>query len=146
MRGRPNGVEVLNLNPYARSTVPAIPPDHLVDVSARCVSSGVAVVQVRGEVDLSTAPVLRAELDHQLDQRPTMLVLDLTGVTFFGASGVRVLLEARWQAALTAIPVRLVHTTRAVSRPLDVLHLNYLFPAYPTLAHARAGRKNLPPH
>ena len=44
-------------------------------------------------------------LADQLNSPPTMLVLDLTGVTFLSASGAQVLLEARGTAALTGSKV-----------------------------------------
>lgn len=58
-----------------------------------------------------------------VDSPQTMLVLDLTGVRFLAASGIRVLLETRERAALTETSLGLVHSTRAVNRVLDVLQL-----------------------
>ena len=58
-----------------------------------------------------------------VDSPPTMLVLDLTGIRFLAASGMRVLLETRERAALTETSLGLVHSTRAVNRVFDVLQL-----------------------
>ena len=99
MRGRAKGAEIVYLD--TNSTLGATPARNLIDVAAWRLATGVAVVQVGGEVDAFTAPPRRAELADQLNSPPPMLVLDLTGVTFLSASGVRVLLEARVTAALT---------------------------------------------
>ena len=139
MRRRPSGVEIFKADSYPRSTLRAISARNLINVSAERSATGVAVVQVCGEVDMHTAPILRAELEDQLDPPPTVLVLDLTGVAFLAASGIRVLLEARERAAMTGTPLRLVYATRGVRRVLDVLNLNHLFPPYATLADALAS-------
>lgn len=142
MRDRPRGAKIVHLDSY--SALRATPARNLIDVSARQVTTGVAVVQVRGEVDAFTAPVLRAELADQPDPPPAMLVLDLSEVTFLAASGIRVLLENRERAALTGTELRLVHGTRAVGRVLDVLRLTQLFRSYSTLADALATQSEPP--
>jgi anti-anti-sigma factor len=141
MRGRPSDAKIVHLDSY--STLRATLARNLIDVLALRLTTGIAVVQVCGEVDASTAPMLRAELVDQLNQPPTMLVLDLTRVTFLAASGVLVLLETHERAALTGTPLCLVHTTRAVRRVLDVLQLDHLFESYPTLADACASQRDL---
>ena len=57
------------------------------------------VVAVSGEVDLATAPRLRAALDDALDSRPRELHLDLGGITFMDSSGLHVLFAADAEAA-----------------------------------------------
>ncbi len=46
------------------------------------------VVQIGGEVDLQSAPKLRAALDEVLKQTPAQLVIDLAGATYIDSSGV----------------------------------------------------------
>lgn len=58
-------------------------------------SHGVPVVEVRGEVDLATTPRLVEAIGvagSRLDGRP-LLVVDLRGIEFIDAYGVRILLE-----------------------------------------------------
>ena len=138
MRGRARGAEIVYLD--TNSTLGTTPARNLIDVAAWRLATGVAVVQVGGEVDAFTAPTLHAELTDQLDSPPTILVLDLTDVTFLSASGVRVLLDAHETAALTGTSLRLVYTTRAVRRVLDVLQLSNLFRTYPAVADALASK------
>jgi anti-anti-sigma factor len=54
---------------------------------------GELVVLVRGEVDLDTAPRLRAVIDEALAQSPR-LVIDLSRTSFIDSTGLALLLEA----------------------------------------------------
>jgi stage II sporulation protein AA (anti-sigma F factor antagonist) len=103
------------------------------------VGSDATVARVCGEIDLLTAPILRAALDEQFDSSPPVLVIDLNGVTFLGACGVEVLIEASERAARAATALRLVYRTRAVARPLEVLDLDGLFARYLELVAALAA-------
>jgi anti-sigma B factor antagonist len=78
-------------------TGPAVAGDRLLSVAAVPGStSGSATVEVDGEVDGYTAPLLEACLDAQL-ARPglRMLVVDLERVGFLGSAGVAVLVRAQ---------------------------------------------------
>lgn len=94
---------------------------------------GVVTVTVVGEVDTFTAPVLRSTLDSQLEQSPRELVIDLSGVQFLGSAGLAVLVETQKSARAKEVGLRLIATTRAVTRPLEVTGLIDLF----TIADAR---------
>jgi anti-sigma B factor antagonist len=94
---------------------------------------GVVTVKVVGEVDTFTAPVLRSTLDGQLEQSPRELVIDLSGVQFLGSAGLAVLVETQKSARSREVALRLIATTRAVTRPLEVTGLIDLF----TIADAR---------
>jgi anti-sigma B factor antagonist len=113
-------------------------PD-LTGVAVERVAPGVTLVRVRGEVDLLTAPSLRAELDYQVDLMPSVLIIDLTRVAFFGVSGVEVLIEIYQRARQTEILLRLVANTRAVARMVKILRLDRFFPIYQELADALTG-------
>lgn len=88
---------------------------------------GVVTVTVVGEVDTFTAPVLRSTLDSQLEQSPQELVIDLSGVQFLGSAGLAVLVETQKSARSREVALRLIATTRAVTRPLEVTGLIDLF-------------------
>lgn len=51
------------------------------------------VLHVKGEIDIATAGQLEAALGQALARDPTVVV-DMTGVLFIDAAGLRVLLEA----------------------------------------------------
>lgn len=88
---------------------------------------GVVTVTVVGEVDTFTAPVLRSTLDSQLEQQPRDLVIDLSGVQFLGSAGLAVLVETQKSSRAKEVGLRLIATTRAVTRPLEVTGLIDLF-------------------
>jgi anti-anti-sigma factor len=57
----------------------------------------IAIVQVKGDVDADTAPVLRAALLHALGRDPVVRC-DLSEVGFFGAAGANTLAAAGLRA------------------------------------------------
>ncbi|GLY42935.1 hypothetical protein Amsp01_089580 [Amycolatopsis sp. NBRC 101858] len=56
------------------------------------------LVDVAGELDLLTAPLLEDALTAALANGPSMLVIDLTAITFLPSVGITLLLTARRQA------------------------------------------------
>ncbi|MGH3585407.1 MAG: STAS domain-containing protein, partial [Pseudonocardia sp.] len=56
--------------------------------------SDARVMHVVGEIDTLTAPVLRSRLDEQV-AAVSLLVLDLSDVTFLGSAGLAVLVAAK---------------------------------------------------
>ena len=103
------------------------PFDDVITLSTSTSGDGVVTVTVVGEVDTFTAPVLRASLDTQLEQSPRELVIDLSGVQFLGSAGLAVLVETQKAARSRDVGLRLIATTRAVTRPLEVTGLIDLF-------------------
>lgn len=63
-------------------------PD-LVDVSGHAARA----VAVRGEVDMATASAFAAKVTEELSHSARIVVLDMSGVTFFGVSGLSSLLD-----------------------------------------------------
>lgn len=99
----------------------------------------VQVVQVSGEVDMSTVGVLQAEVTARLDARPAALVLDLTGVDFFASAGVSLLAQVRHRAVREDVTFAVVAWQRHVLRSLEVSGMNRVLPLFRTLARALAA-------
>jgi anti-sigma B factor antagonist len=78
---------------------------------------------VSGEVDSSSAPTLRTHLDEVLDKGVTELTVDLTGVTFLDSAGLCVLAAAHRRAVRSDVRLRVVATSRAVIRPMQITGL-----------------------
>jgi anti-anti-sigma factor len=79
------------------------------------------VLHVEGEIDISTAADLRTALERAMAADPKVVV-DMAGVTFCDAAGVRVVLQAA--ANLNgAGPLRLLNASR-VKRLLDLVGLD----------------------
>ena len=99
---------------------------------------GIALLQVAGEVDSLSAPVLDEAVDRLLAEPADTLVLDLTGVTFLASSGLAVLIRAQRVADERARTLRVVTATRAVLRVLEVTGADQLFAIHPTADDALA--------
>ncbi len=85
------------------------------------------IVVVVGEVDLHTEPLLTSRVNEELVRCPKALVLDLSGVSFLGSSGLAVLVQIRDRAGEQGVPLRLVSNSQAVIRPLVATGLEATF-------------------
>lgn len=94
-----------------RTSVP-----NLVDESGRTARA----VTVRGEVDMGTAPALTAKVTEELSHGGRTVVLDMSGVTFFGVSGLTSLLDASSLARRTGKTLVLTACSPAVLRMLNL--------------------------
>lgn len=67
--------------------------------SLLCSAGEIIVLQVKGEVDLGTLPILRAALGDSLDRHPAHLIVDLGRMTFCSAGGLDLLTQTRYTTA-----------------------------------------------
>ncbi len=81
------------------------------------------VLKVSGEIDLSTADQLRAALQEAVAADPKVII-DMAGVTFFDAAGLRVVLQVA-ASRNGAGPLVLVNAPR-VSQVLELVGLGEL--------------------
>lgn len=79
---------------------------------------GVVVVELAGELDMLTMEEPLATTLAVLDQAPAGLAVDLREVSFFGSSGINLLLTVQERAERDGIPVGVVANQPAVLRPL----------------------------
>ena len=76
---------------------------------------------VRGEVDLATAPKLQQALADRLSHGPpSILRLDLSGVSFMDSTGLHALLVAQRAARLLGGDLVLVAISPQVTRLLEI--------------------------
>jgi len=86
--------------------------------------SDATVVHVRGELDISTAPMLRQVLIDVLATAPsTHLVVDLSGVEFIDSTGIGVIVGAHKRATEKGGRLTTVVTTARVRRALKMTGL-----------------------
>jgi len=76
-----------------------------------------------GEIDSSSSLVLESHLDGVLENRPDELVVDLCAVTFLDSAGLCVLASAHRRAQEQQTSMRLLASSRAVARPLQITGL-----------------------
>jgi anti-sigma B factor antagonist len=98
---------------------------------------GAIVVEVTGEIDMVTAPLLENAVRESLASRPDALVIDLSGAQFFSSAGIAVLVLAHRNSA--GISLRVVAQDRVVLRPLELTGLTEDLAIYPDLDTALAG-------
>ncbi|MGV9363662.1 STAS domain-containing protein [Amycolatopsis sp. NPDC003731] len=98
---------------------------------------GVAVLRVDGALDLALAPKLRQLAERAARLQPSLLVIDLTDVTFLASAGMAELVRAHRGPAASA-PLRVVATGRITLRPLELTRLIDEFAIYPSLSEALA--------
>jgi anti-sigma B factor antagonist len=88
---------------------------------------GEMVIEVRGELDLATAPELDLAISEAIHLRPGCMVIDLAGVSFMDSTACRSLIHARAAAADAAVEMRLRSVSPVGRRALEILHLDELF-------------------
>ncbi|GAA3876391.1 hypothetical protein GCM10022243_46630 [Saccharothrix violaceirubra] len=98
----------------------------------------VVVVGASGEIDMLTAPELRAAVLEHLDAND-VLVLDLSEVSFLGSAGLAVLVEASQQGNRRGAGFRVVAVRRAVTRPLVATGLGEVFSVFASVEEALAA-------
>jgi len=118
--------------------------DPLISLASTRIGSA-AVVTVEGELDLHTARSLMGTVDDTLTTPDlAAIIIDLSGVTFLGSSGLGTLAELATRtpssrpAGGQPVPVRLVAPpdNRAVVRPWEVMKLEPILPLFPDLSSA----------
>jgi anti-anti-sigma factor len=129
-------------------TEPSSAADEFVTVTALpSAVDGVWVLQVAGEVELSTIGWLRERLREAVRGAHRAVVLDCTRVSFLAACGVGLLVEIADEARAGGVTLRLVVQGRRLLRVLEATGADGRLPVAATVAEAVAqcsGRA--PPH
>jgi anti-sigma B factor antagonist len=85
-------------------------------------SAPMARLTVTGEIDSSSAPLLREQLDALFEATLTEVTIDLSAVTFLDSAGLCVLAAAHRRAG-GDVRLRVLASSRAVIRPLQITGL-----------------------
>lgn len=92
------------------------------------------VVEVTGEIDISSAPHLRDRLLALLNRGAESLVVDLRGVTFVDSTGVGSLLRIYHRQSLLGGSVHFVADHPQVLRVFDIMQLSRRLHVTPSVA------------
>jgi len=105
-------------------TAPSFDPavSDLVSIDVAETGSSACVTAV-GEIDSTSAPVLRQRLDALLEGDVRELTVDLGRVTFLDSAGLCVLAATHRRALRQDIRMRVLASSRAVIRPLQITGL-----------------------
>lgn len=101
-------------------------------------SDGAAVVSIGGEIDLSTAPAFEEAIAQALESNLSVLVIELSEVTFMASVGLRIL-AATSEKVGESTRIAVVANSLAASRPIQLTGLDTVVALYPTLDEALAG-------
>ncbi|MBA2308008.1 MAG: STAS domain-containing protein [Pseudonocardiales bacterium] len=85
------------------------------------------ILRLAGEIDMMTAPELRACLVQHLTMHPQHFTLDFNRVGFFGSAGIAVLVEVKRAAQEQGSKLYVVNTGASVMRTLATTGLAELF-------------------
>jgi anti-sigma B factor antagonist len=124
-------------------TTPGTPPaPGTLTITARLghdrTGAGAVVLGIAGEVDLATQSAFDAAIAWAVRDRPEVLVIDLTAVTFLSSTALVSLVRAdRTAAPGTAVRV----ATGAALRTFVVSGLDQLLAVYPTVPEALAATR-----
>ena len=87
-----------------------------------------ATVVLDGEIDIATAPAIRRVLMAAISGGDAHLAVDMSGVTFLGAAGIGVLVDAASRAREAGGSLSLLAPSPQVRWLLDVWHLDAILP------------------
>lgn len=104
---------------------------------------GHVVVTVAGEIDIATAAQLRDRLAGPAGGGQQVIV-DLSGVSFIDAAGLRVLAGAAAQAVARGGGLQLAAASRPARRVLVITRLDQRIPLAATVAEAQAALRDGP--
>jgi anti-sigma B factor antagonist len=105
-------------------TAPSLGPQVDELVAIEVVESGsTACVTAVGEIDSTSAPALREQLETLLDSEVREFTVDLGRVTFLDSAGLCVLAAAHRRALRQDVRMRVLASSRAVIRPLQITGL-----------------------
>jgi anti-sigma B factor antagonist len=103
-----------------------------------------SVLEIEGELDLSTAPRLRAELIDLIEAGHHHVVADMDAVTFIDSAGLGVLIGALKRLRTADGELRVAVNTEPVLRTMRVTGLHRVFGPYCTVDDAVASRATSP--
>ena len=120
------------------------------EATSAALDDGVQVVEVRGELDLGTAPDLEGPLDAAVDGGERLLI-DLSACEFIDSTGIALIVRA-WQKLVdgdgdgaagngdsAAHHVVICSSNRQVTRVLEITGLEHSIPLYASRDEALAA-------
>jgi anti-sigma B factor antagonist len=97
------------------------------------------IVRMTGELDIATAPELRAHLLMLFENGQVTLTVDLDELEFIDSSGLGVLLGALKRARAQEGEISLICSNELVLKVLSITGLNSVFPLYNSVASLLAS-------
>jgi anti-sigma B factor antagonist len=102
----------------------------------RRTEGGWDVLDVAGEVDLSTAPELRSRIEDLLDEGSRRVVVDLADVSFMDSSGLSVLVSGFKSMREAGGEMAVVCPNASIAKIFSITGLDRVFSIHPSLDEA----------
>jgi len=102
-------------------------------------TQNVAIMNVKGRVDSSTAPELDNALENLLNNEKNKIVLNLEAVEYLSSAGLRALVKALKDAQKAGGDLRLAAVSEPIKVILRTVGMLQMFKMYPSEQEAMAG-------
>ena len=112
-------------------------PESKVDFGSSSYAIRSKKIEVRGEIDMNTAPKLREKIQAAFSTKPEVIIINLAGVTRMDSAGVAVLIEGIQEARKEKIILSLQDISRPARLVLEMARVDQLFQV--------SGKNYLPP-
>ncbi|HVK02915.1 MAG TPA: STAS domain-containing protein [Armatimonadaceae bacterium] len=107
-------------------------------VTPRSLDNDTRVLDLEGEVDVYTAPLLRQEIMDQVDAGVKRLLVNLAKVEYLDSTGLGILIGGVKRMREQGGVLRLVAPPPRITRIFDITGLNRIFEVHATEAEALA--------
>jgi anti-sigma B factor antagonist len=116
-----------------------MPPEFSLTSKPIDADGGVVAVAVSGEIDLFTAPELKAAIADAIDGGSTRIVVDLTQTTFLDSTALGVLIGAVKRLRSSEGALSIVNTDATIAKTFEITGLDQIFTIRPTREEAVAA-------
>jgi anti-sigma B factor antagonist len=113
-----------------------MPPEFSLTSEPIDADGGVVAVAVSGEIDLFTAPELKAAIADAVDGGSTRIVVDLTQTTFLDSTALGVLIGAVKRLRSSEGALSIVNTDATIAKTFEITGLDQIFTIRPTREEA----------
>jgi len=96
------------------------------------------VLPLEGEIDLHVSPEVAESLRTMIAQKPTVIVVDLSKVTYFDSSGLAVLIESMQKVHEYGGKFALAGAQESVQHIFEIARLDQVFQIFPDVDSALA--------
>lgn len=97
------------------------------------VHDGYVILMLAGVIDVASAPRVADEVGAALRGRPSLLIFDLSAVTFLATAGMSILIEAHRRCRELSLECRVVAHGRVTLRPMQILGIDQMFQLYDSI-------------
>ncbi len=94
---------------------------------------GVSVIELRGEIDLSTSPSFKEKVYEIIESGKKDVVIDLNGLEFMDSTGLGVLVATLKKTSVEGGSIRLICNKRSILKIFTITGLDKVFSIYDNL-------------